>query len=252
MNGLWHEINLNSSNVEAGKPPFIYNYKAPATETQNRFATLFFLQKDLYSGANKTVHFIRTSSGTILLPRRMADSIPFSSIKLQDILAHLSIEPNSTEAETIKNTLQECEEPPVDGVTKYCATSLESMVDFSMSTLGTRNVRASSTTVDNHATPKQVYTMSKVQKLASSKFVSCHVMNYLYAVFYCHSGETVAYTVSMVGNDGSKVEAVATCHIETAKFNPQNLAFQVLHVKPGTVPVCHFLLENDILWGPNK
>ncbi|XP_038976599.1 BURP domain-containing protein 3-like, partial [Phoenix dactylifera] len=223
------------------------------TKIEDRFATIFFLQKDvLHPGANKTIHFIRTSSGATLLPRRMADSIPFSSIKLPEMLARLSINPNSTEAESMKKTLQDCEAPPVDGETKYCATSLESMVDFSTSTLGTRNIRALSTTLDNHATPKQVYTMSKVQKLAGSKFVSCHVMNYIYAVFYCHSQSTVAYTLSMVGKDGTKVEAVAACHTNTAEFNPQYVAFQVLHVKPGTVPICHFLLENGILWSPNK
>nr|XP_029117955.1 BURP domain-containing protein 6-like [Elaeis guineensis] len=248
------KFNISKDNIAVrDNHAYIYNYRSRATEIQDRFATIFFLQKDLLPGANKTIYFIRTSSGTPLLPRRMADSIPFSSSKLPEIFARLSIKPNSVEAESMKKALEDCEEPPVDGETKYCATSLESMVDFSTWTLGTRNVRALSTTVDNYAaTPKQVYTMSKVQKLAGSKFVSCHVMNYIYVVFYCHAQSMVAYTLSLVGNDGTKVEAVAACHNNTAKFNPNYLAFQVLHVKPGTVPICHFLLENGILWSPNK
>ena len=77
----------------------------------------------------------------------------------------------------------------------------------------------------------------------------CHGQNYPYAVFHCHASHaTKAYLVPMVGADGTKVKAVAACHIDSSKWNPRHLAFQVLKVKPGMVPICHFLPEDHIVW----
>ncbi|XP_073116451.1 BURP domain-containing protein 6 isoform X2 [Elaeis guineensis] len=214
--------------------------------------TVFFLEKDLHPGAKMTLHFIRTVAGATLLPRQAADSIPFSSAKLPEILSRLSITPYSMEAKAMKKTLQDCEEPAIEGETKYCATSVEAMVDFSTSSLGTRDVQALSTAVDREGTPTQVYSISKVQKQPSSKAVVCHGEKYPYAVFYCHTTSAEAFKVSMVAKDGTKVEGVATCHTDTAGYNPEHVAFKLLHVKPGTVPICHFLPQSDIVWIPNK
>ena len=238
---------------ERRRPNIFINYGAAAqSQIQDPSVTIFFLEKDLHSGAKMTLHFIRPNTGAAFLPRQAANSVPFSSTKLPEILSRLSITPNSIEAEAMKKTLQECEKPAIDGETKYCATSIEAMVDFSTSSLGTRNVEALSTTVDREAPPKQVYSISKVQKLPSSKLVVCHSENYPYAVFYCHTTISKAYKVSMVGKDGTKVEAVAACHTDTAGFDPEHVAFKVLNVKPGTVPICHFLPQSDIVWSPNK
>nr|XP_010917767.1 BURP domain-containing protein 6 [Elaeis guineensis] len=221
-------------------------------QIQDPSVTNYFFEKDLHPSANMTMHFIRTITGATLLPRQAADSIPFSSAKLPEILSRLSITPNSIEAKAMKKTLQDCEEPAIEGETKYCATSVEAMVDFSTSSLGTRDVQALSTAVDREGTPKQVYSISKVQKQPFSKVVICHGENYAYAVFYCHMMSSEAYKVSMVGKDGTKVEAVAVCHTDTAGFNPKHFAFKVLNVKPGTVPICHLIPQGDIVWTPNK
>nr|AFK44310.1 unknown [Lotus japonicus] len=76
-----------------------------------------------------------------------------------------------------------------------------------------------------------------------------HKQNYPYAVFYCHkSGSTRAYSVPLEGDNGVRVKAVAVCRTDTSQWNPKHLAFQVLKVKPGTVPVCHFLPEDHVVW----
>ncbi|XP_072995945.1 BURP domain-containing protein 3-like [Typha latifolia] len=237
--------------VAPGKSPFIYNYAA--TETQlhdDPNVALFFLEKDLHPGVKMTLHFTKTTSATFL-PRTAANSIPFSSAKLPQILNYFSIQPNSIEAEAIKETLLECEEPAAKGEKKYCATSLESMVEFSTSSLGTHNVLAVSTTVGKEETPKQQYTITAggVQRMAGDELVACHAETYAYAVFYCHlTKSTKAYKVKMVGKDGTAVEAVAVCHTDTAGWNPKHLAFQVLNVKPGSVPICHFLPQDHVVW----
>ncbi|NP_001268112.1 RD22-like protein precursor [Vitis vinifera] len=239
--------------VGKGKSKSPFDYKYAATEDQlhdDPNVALFFFEKNMQPGTKMELHFIRDANLATFLPRQVANSIPFSSKKFPEILNEFSIKPESEEAETIKNTIRECEEPGIKGEEKYCATSLESMVDFSTSKLG-KGVQMISTEVEKE-TPEQQYTITTgVKKLAGDKAVVCHKQSYPYAVFYCHKTQTTrAYMVPLVGADGSKVKAVAVCHTDTSAWNPKHLAFQVLKVKPGTVPICHFLPEDHVVWVP--
>lgn len=239
--------------VNPGKNPFVYKYAASENQLHdNPNVALFFLEEDIHPGTKMNLQFTKSSNKATFLPRQVAESIPFSSNKLPEILSKFSVTPRSVEAETIKETLAECEEPTVVGEAKRCATSLESMIDFSTSKLG-KDVQAVSTEVEKE-TAKQTYTVTQVEKkTAGDKAVACHKQNYAYAVFYCHATRTTkTYLVSMEGADGTKAKAVAVCHTDTSAWNPKHLAFQVLKVKPGTVPVCHFLPEDHIVWIPNK
>ncbi|KAH6760626.1 hypothetical protein C2S51_017575 [Perilla frutescens var. frutescens] len=247
VNVRTHDKNGNPVNVHVD--PFRYNYAA--TETQlhdDPNVALFFLEKDLYAGNKMNLHFSKpTNQETKFLPRKVADSIPFSSNKLPEIYSMFSVNPDSDEAESMKKTIQECEDAGIKGEEKFCATSLESMIDFSTSNLG-EEVTAVSTEADS--SDRKLYRIKAVMKKPSEKaVVVCHQQEYAYAVFYCHKTDTtVAYEVSLVGAGGAKADAVAVCHRDTAQWNPKHLAFQVLKVKPGTVPICHYLPENHIVW----
>ncbi|KAI3738610.1 hypothetical protein L2E82_28647 [Cichorium intybus] len=212
---------------------------------------LFFIENDLHQGTEMNLHFMKADQKETFLPQQVADSIPFSSNKLLQIYNKFSIKSNSLKAKDVKQTLSECESKGNEGEEKYCATSLESMIDFSTDQLG-KKVKAISTDVDTKgSTPLQKYTIEGVKKFVADKAVVCHKQNYVYAVFYCHKTVGVrAYAVSLVGVDGTKAKAVAICHTDTAKWNPKHLAFQVLKVKPGSVPVCHFLPEDNVVWVP--
>nr|CAD1824095.1 unnamed protein product [Ananas comosus var. bracteatus] len=229
-----------------------FNYAASHTQLRGDLSVApFFLEKDLRPGKKMTLYFPELTFAPAFLPRKEADSIPFSVEKLPEVLGRFAIQPDSIEAQWMRKTARDCEAPAMKGEKKFCATSLESMVDFSTSSLGTRDVRAVSTIVAKKGAPKQEYTIvsSGVRKLAGSDGVVCHMEAYAYAVFYCHMvGSTRAYMVKMVGKDGAAVDAVAVCHADTAAWNPKHLAFQVLKVKPGTVPICHFLLQDHVVW----
>jgi len=192
-----------------------------------------------------------TNSKTTFLPRQVADKIPFSSEKMPEILDQFSVKPDTKDAEVMKKTIKFCEEPRIKGEEKYCATSLESMIDFSTSKLG-KSVQPISTEVEKETNKLQEYRVSGVKKMGGEKSVVCHKLNYAYAVFYCHKFiATKAYMVSLVGVDGTKVNAVVVCHMDTSAWHPKSLAFQVLKVKPGTVPICHFLSEDHVVWLQN-
>ncbi|KAD5803051.1 hypothetical protein E3N88_14411 [Mikania micrantha] len=252
--GVTPEVYWKSVLPNSPMPKSLKDLLYTATETQlkdNPNVALFFLQTDLHQGKEMSLHFIKTEEKSTFLPRKIADSIPFSSTKLPEIYNEFSVKPGSTEAEIIKQTLSECESEGIEGEEKYCATSLESMVDFSTTKLG-KNLKVVSTEVNSKKnTPLQKYKITIAKKLAATKAVVCHKQEYAYAVFYCHKTvSTQTYAVTMAGADGTKVNAVAVCHTDTAKWNPKHLAFQVLKVKPGTVPICHFLPEDHVVWVP--
>ncbi|WJX09988.1 hypothetical protein P8452_00763 [Trifolium repens] len=186
----------------------------------------------------------------IYAAKRFANSIPFSSNKLENILDKFSIKKGSKEAEILKHTISECEEKSIKGEEMLCVTSLESMVDFTTSKLG-NNVEVITTEVEKQSSELQEYVIEKgVKKLGDkNKTIVCHKENYPYAVFYCHKTDSSeAYYVPLKDVDGNRVKAIVVCHTDTSNWNPKVLAFQVLKVQPGTVPICHFVPQDHVVW----
>ncbi|XP_072966036.1 BURP domain-containing protein 3-like [Typha angustifolia] len=180
--------------------------------------------------------FLRTISGDAFLPRAEAEALPFSSNELMQILNRLSIPLDSPRAKEVEVTLHDCEAPAAagGGERKYCATSLESMIDFVTSELKTRDI-------EDRAV--------RAAKMPGEDLVACHPEPYPHAVYYCHrTGATKAYAVPLVGKAATTVTAVAACHSDTKNWNP--IFFKVLKVKPGTV-LCHFLPQDHIIWTPS-
>jgi hypothetical protein len=121
----------------------------------------------LHPGTKIHLNFIQSSNEAKFVSRQVADATPFSSEKLNDIFNKFSIKPESEEAHIMKNTIKECEDASIQGEEKYCATSLESMVDFSTLKLG-KSVKVVSTVVEKKSIGLQKYTMkSGVKKLAA-------------------------------------------------------------------------------------
>ncbi|KAM3203517.1 BURP domain protein RD22 [Capsicum annuum] len=212
----------------------------------------FLLEKDLEKG--KVINFpsLLNKNEAPFLPRQFVESIPFSMEKFSEILNHFSIDSKSKDAQTIKKTIELCEEPEVKHKEKKtCATSLESMVDFGLSVLGTNNILAITSKVKGETQNSQQYTIEQVQQIADGDNMVCHKLNYAYALHYCHfGGSTKTFMVSMIGVDGTKVKAVSVCHKDTSFWNPKSLPFIVLKVKPGTTPICHFLQDDQIVFVP--
>ncbi|KAM7459398.1 hypothetical protein LguiA_036392 [Lonicera macranthoides] len=205
-----------------------------------RNTAVTMLAKDMRKGTKLNLEFIKSTSASTFLPRQVADSIPFSSAQLPEILNRVSVKPDSLEAEKIKLTVSQCDQAAI-GEEKICATSLESLIDYSTSKLG-KKVEAISTEVEKETIKSQGYSITGVKKMGvNDETVVCHRLSYPYPVFYCHYTQKVeAYTVSMVGDDGTNVKAVTVCHIDAS----------TLKAKPESVPVCHLLPEDNLVWVP--
>ncbi|TQE02601.1 hypothetical protein C1H46_011757 [Malus baccata] len=249
-------VGVGKGGVSVKPRPNPFDYRYAATETQlhqDPNVAIFFLEKDMQRGTTMNLHFTTNSNTATFVSRETAESIPFSSNKLPEILNQFSVKSGSVESDIIKGTIQECENPGIRGEDKYCPTSLESMIDFSTFKLGGGNIRAISTEAGKGAILQKYTIGSRVKKLAADKSVVCHKHNYAYAVFYCHAIKTTTtYVVPLKCAIGMNVQAVAVCHTDISEWNPKHLAFQVLKVKPGTVPVCHFLPSDHVVWVPNQ
>lgn len=202
---------------------------------------------------NQGLDFDQTIIGGTFVPR-----IQFSSQNLPQILDRFSMVPGSKEAKQIEKILKDCEEPTLIGEKRFCSTSLESMIDNVISLLGTTDVKALSTTVQRQTegiaqNGKVIYTIASPMKKIPyhTRLVICHQEPSPQAMHYCHTNIAYeGYVVSLVGKDGSKVNAVAVCHHDTINFN--RFFLELLNVEPGTEPVCHFLPENHLLWVSNS
>jgi len=220
-------------------------------------SAMFFLEKDLHTGTKLTLYsrlLNRSSpdSRIFFLPRPLAEAIPFSSHKLSVALEKLEISEGSDTALVMKQTLKVCENPTASGESRYCATSLESMIDYATSTLGTSRLNVLETNVPCNVESQQ-YTITGLpfQSKSGLKSVVCHRQKYAHAVYYCHETQhTTTARVSLKGEDGSSGEGVAVCHSDTSGWNPKHLAFKMLNVKPGGAPICHFMLDGNVLWLP--
>jgi len=226
-------------------------------------ANVFFFHDMLRPGSVITPTIPPTTSLPALLPRRVADSIPFSTRRLSDIVAMFT--PASLQVtREIRWTLDTCEHPrTLPGQSTGCATSLESLAELPTSLLGTPNVRAFSAANLPLEAPgtralRGRYNVTAVRKVSgeSSAIVTCHDLTYPYAVYYCHTANpTAAYSVTLTSVEDATVapstmEALAVCHLDTSKWSPKNPFFELHNLKPGEVTVCHFLTKLSIIWVP--
>ncbi|WRX32795.1 BURP domain - like 10 [Theobroma cacao] len=127
----------------------------------------------------------KKASKATFVPRPVAESIPFSTQKFPEILKYFSLEAKSAEANLLKQTIENCERPALDGEEKYCATSLESFVDSGVSKLG-KSMQLLSNEFEKE-TGNQEFTIGQGVKMMGGSEIVCHKMKYAYAVFLCHS-----------------------------------------------------------------
>ncbi|KAI4974405.1 hypothetical protein ZWY2020_047685 [Hordeum vulgare] len=212
---------------------------------------LFFHEEAVQVGKTITFYFPLAASALLgLLPRHQADSIAFSTSSLPSALARLGIANSSVQAANMEETLYMCDLPPKAGEAKFCATSLEALVEGTMEALGTRNIRPMTSDLPRSGAPKQPYTVRGVHPVDGSTFVSCHDHNYPYTVYMCHNTpSTRAYMVEMeAAHSGLVVTVAAICHTDTSHWDAEHFSFKVLGTKPGDGPVCHYLPYGHNVW----
>ncbi|KAK8613688.1 hypothetical protein V6N13_101445 [Hibiscus sabdariffa] len=220
---------------------------------------VFFTLKDLKAGNSMPIYFRKKDSSTSprFLPRDEADAIAFSLTELPTLLRFFSFSQGSPQAKAMEATLRECEIPAIKGEVKFCATSIESMLDFASSILGS-NSDFKILATEHHSKSSilfQNYTILKApDEIPAPRMVACHTMPYPYAVLYCHSQETQnrVFKVSLGGENGDRVTAVAVCHMDTSQWKRDHVSFRLLGMEPGTPGVCHFFPADNFVLVPDS
>ncbi|TYH69831.1 hypothetical protein ES332_D05G078600v1 [Gossypium tomentosum] len=123
------------------------------------------------------------------------------------------------ESKILKKTIEDCETPTIEGEEKFCATSLESFVDFGVSKLG-KDIQLLSAELEKE-TQNPVFSIGdQGVKLMGKSEIVCHKMDYAYAVFFCHSiAKTDVYRVPLVGADGTRATILAICHEDSSAWS---------------------------------
>ncbi|EEF39171.1 Dehydration-responsive protein RD22 precursor, putative [Ricinus communis] len=213
-------------------------------------STVFFLYNNLHIGQKMKLHITKPTNKAKILLRQVAESIPFSSDRFLEILQQFSIKPESLQAKIIKRTVEDCESSGMEGEDRFCPTSLESLLDLTISRIGNK-VELLFNEIDK-PTRMQDYTITGVN-MAGENQVVCHKQKYTYAVYSCRSiNATKVFRASLVGADGTTAKAVAVCHSDTSNWNPRHLALLMLNIKQGEGPICHFIRSDTIVWISNE
>lgn len=221
--------------------------------THHLAKSLLFHEEVLQVGKNMTTYFPPAASAPLgLLPRSVADSIPFATSSLPSALAQLGLAKDSVQAAQMEETLDMCESPTLTSEAKFCATSLEALVEGAMVVLGTRDIRPVTSNLPLSGAPRQAYAIHSVRQVDGSSFVYiCHESYYPYTVYICHDTGTTTrtYMVDMEGvYSGMAITVAAICHIDTSQWDPDHISFKLLGTKPGGAPICHYLQYGDMIW----
>ncbi|XVE59936.1 hypothetical protein DITRI_Ditri05aG0086400 [Diplodiscus trichospermus] len=214
--------------------------------------TMYFFEKDLLHGTKVNLpRLVQKKDSAIFLPQQVSESLmPMSNDKLPEILKNFSLKAESRGANDVKITVKNCERAEMKGEEKYCATSFESFVDLGVSMLG-KNIQLLSHEFGKE-TKNPLFTIGRGLRNMGENDIVCHKMKYPYAVYLCHSiKKTEVYKVPLLGIDGTKAKALAVCHKDTSAWSPNHIAFRLLKVKPGVVPICHFLGRDTLIWVAN-
>ncbi|GJV03728.1 BURP domain-containing protein [Tanacetum coccineum] len=220
--------------------------------------SVFFRVGDLHLGKKMPIYFAANDNlnPTHLLSQDEANSIPFSSSKLPYLLEFFSISKNSPQARAMETTLNQCEHKPDKSEIKFCATSLESMIDMTLGVLGKVKPKVLTTKIysSNHTFFQNYTFVKKPLEIHAPKMVACHAMAYPYKVYFCHGhkGHTdKLFKIDLHGENGERVDAIAVCHMDTSMWDPDHVVFRVLGGQPGSSPVCHFLPADNLVWIPS-
>ncbi|VVA15115.1 PREDICTED: BURP [Prunus dulcis] len=234
----------------------MHTHSSSPMDHNEAFKIGFFTFDDLYKGKIMPLNFPKQEHSRFL-PKEVADSIPFAMQQLPHLLQLFSIPQGSLDAKHMAYALEQCEMKPITGETKFCATSLESMIEFVTKIIGSGvsfNILSTTHPTTSTAITQSYTILEKPNEVLASKMVFCHPIAYPYAVFFCHNFErdTKFFKVSLEGVNGDKVEAMAVCHMDTSDWDPNHSLFGLLGIKAGaSSPVCHFFPENHLAWIPS-
>ncbi|GFP85224.1 probable polygalacturonase non-catalytic subunit jp630 [Phtheirospermum japonicum] len=193
---------------------------------------------------------------TIRLPN-LKESLPHRAFIPPQIASKISLSKKgaitkifpASAKDAIDTTLSYCNAASIKGELKACPKSLEEMISFSKTALGTKKLLSLSS--ESTTGSGQELTIKKVKKFDVEKIVACHEMFLPFATYFCHSlPSSRIYSVDFVEpRTKAPVNTVmAICHMDTSPWPANHVAFEILKFGPGQGEACHWLNQIDLAW----
>nr|XP_027118644.1 polygalacturonase non-catalytic subunit AroGP2-like [Coffea arabica] len=181
------------------------------------------------------------------LPSQIASKISLVENNLQKIFPQSFINPNTKG--NIETTLLYCNAVALKGEIKSCPKSLEDMIEFSKTTLGTKKLVA--LTSKSTKGSGEMLTIGNIKQLNAKRVVSCHEVYLPFATYFCHTvSSTQLYAVDIVKPE-TKVPVntlLAICHMDTSTWPTNHPAFEILKATPSQGEACHWITKTGLLW----
>ncbi|GLJ09843.1 hypothetical protein SUGI_0116820 [Cryptomeria japonica] len=180
---------------------------------------------------------------TPFLPSELAEMMPpFSTANVSQILKLLNIPSDSNMSRSMVSTLKKCEDRADEGEVQRCSTSVEGMVEFVVSLLGSDVDLLNDPSVIGFGQRATVTKAAKRENIVGGKSpVTCHNFVFPYGVSYCHSingSEVFDLQLEVMQDDKQVVRnATALCHYFSDGVG-------------GTQASCHFVYGEMLLWMP--
>jgi len=208
---------------------------------RDEISNIFFSAEELREGGKITLPDLY-SPWKAFLPRNLSQMIRFFTGALSNVLSSFGISERSNMAMNMNMTLRACESKPQQGEIKMCTTSIQGMIEFVLSNLGSSdNVELVFHPAFKADSGKKARMSKVVERLSGHSNrppLACHRFVYPYGMFYCHSisgTSTFTMELEVLENNGNIYNATALCHPNTNRHSKES-------------PYCHLFVGDSLLW----
>ncbi|OEL35526.1 BURP domain-containing protein 10 [Dichanthelium oligosanthes] len=209
-------------------------------------ADLCFSEDTSAPGSTVTPYILPAASHAPFLRHEVAESIRMSLENFTDILGMFAPAASPSAARDSWTTLDVCEHPDLlEGEHQGCVASMESIVELVASVLGTRDVQAPPTCPRGGPQVRAAWLHGGVRAEDHSR-TPCSTATRI--------NPARVYDVTLRSTTGEKkaMRVLAVCHLDTSGFHPANPFFVERGIKPGDIPLCHFLSKDTPPLGAHR
>ncbi|KAL6545022.1 hypothetical protein OROHE_009929 [Orobanche hederae] len=217
------------------------------TEEAMRYLYYANLEKEKYDSPSSlsTHHYNNSNIPTVYYPYNLTEvGTQLLLVFANQADGSLAAKSDPTWSDSWTNR-SECGASTVSGEIRACVDSKQSMLNFVAPIMGAQ--------IRPMYTPRgkfQLYRVVGAPRTISHRATPCHHkdLGLPFAVYNCHFvPNSLVRLVPLLGADGTRLEALTVCHMNTSSWNPNGFILQLLNIKPGP-SVCHFLATDDLVW----
>ncbi|XP_042521321.1 polygalacturonase-1 non-catalytic subunit beta-like [Macadamia integrifolia] len=155
---------------------------------------------------------------------------------------------DESDMDEYKLTLRICEKSPTRGEQRSCVISVEDLIDFVVEKLGHHLRIWSTRSIEGSYENATIEALKLIHGNLSEPPAICHSQPFPFQVYYCHVIQKVKVFVVDIYAKKKVNHVIVACHYDTSTWSPDHIAFKLLGFGPGLIEVCHWIIENGMVW----